>query len=388
MSQPIRILQVVIEMAPTGGGVEVWLMQVLRQIDRDEFAIDFLVHTPEPKGFDDEIRSLGSRVLPCIRPLYLWKYPFEFRRVVRANGPYDVVHCHTLFSGLVTRVASWCGVPVRVAHSHSDVGGFAVDGDSLRGPVVRYTNRWARTHATHRLACSRRAGQALFGAGVDWRVLHYGIDLAPFESPLDRAAVRAELGLPAEAFVVGHVGRFQEQKNHRFVVEIAAQLAKREPAFRLLLVGDGQLRPAVERQVAEAGLGEHVRFLGVRRDVPRLLRGAMDVFLLPSFYEGLPLVGIEAQAAGLPCVLSDTITDELDVGAGLLCRRALAQPAAEWAEAVLAARSVTTRTSRAAARDAVQRSPFNLQNTVRQLEDFYRGCEARARVPLGTVRAP
>src|SRR5262249_24533295 len=121
-------------------------------------------------------------------------------------------------------------------------------------------------------------------------------------------------------------------------------------------------------------LGEHVRFLGVRGDVPRLLRGAMDVFLLPSRYEGLPLAGIEAQAAGLPCILSNTITEELDVGAGLVHRLPLSPPAADWAEAVSAARHSQPRISPAAALAAVKGSPFNLHNAVRQLEDFYRGC--------------
>jgi glycosyltransferase involved in cell wall biosynthesis len=359
-------------MAPTGGGVEVWLMHMLRHIDREQFRMDFLVHTPQPKAFDDEIRALGSRVIPCVRPLHLYRYPFAFRRAVAANGPYDVLHCHVLFSGLVMRLARSRGVPVRVAHSHSDAGGFGVDGEFFRGRFITWTNRWARHDATHGLACSRRAAAALFGpdhaADPRFRLFYYGVDLTPFEAAVDSARLRAELGIPPGVLVIGHVGRFQEQKNHTFLIDVAAAVARRQET-RLLLVGDGPLRPAVERMVADLGLGDRVVFAGVRRDVARLMRGVMDVFVLPSHYEGLPLVGIEAQAAGLPLVLSDTITDEVDVIPELIQRRSLKEQPEAWAGAVLAAQP-----RRADALARMRQSPFDLGRAVRNLEEFYRAC--------------
>lgn len=373
---PMRILQVVSEMGPTGGGVEVWLLQILRQIDRREFRMDFLVHTPQPKAFDEEVRSLGSRVLSCIRPLYLWRYPFEFRRIVRENGPYEVIHSHTLFGGLVMRLAKGCGVPVRVAHSHSDVDGFRVDGDPFRGPFVRFTNRWARTCATHRLGCSRRAVTAMFGDANAGQVLYYGINLAPFRTPVDSRLVRDELDLPRDAFVVGHVGRFQPQKNHEFLIEIAEELIRRQPRTRLILVGDGPLRPEIEGKVRQLGLADRVHFLGVRRDVPRLLLGAMDTFVLPSHYEGLPLVGIEAQAAGLPCVLSDTITEELDIVPNLVRRASPARPASAWADLILR-RETAPIPSRAQALAQLEQSPFDIRNAVSKLQEFYSACRER-----------
>jgi glycosyltransferase involved in cell wall biosynthesis len=144
--------------------------------------------------------------------------------------------------------------------------------------------------------------------------------------------------------------------------------------MRLLLVGDGPLRKAVERKVAELSLGNRVLFTGVRRDVARLMRGAMDLFVLTSHYEGLPLVGIEAQAAGLPLVLSDTITDEVDVVPELIQRRSLAQPPEAWAEAVLASQPQRAAVAPAAALARLRRSPFDLGRAVRNLEEFYRAC--------------
>lgn len=374
MSRPVRILQVVSEMGPTGGGVEVWLMQVLRHLDREQFQMDFLVHTPLPKAFDDEVRALGGRVLPCVRPLYLWKYPFAFRRVLRKYGPYDVVHSHVLFGGLVMRLARLFGVPARIAHSHSDVDGFRVDGDPLRGPFVRYTTRWARRDATRRLACSRRAGVAMFGDDACWDVLHYGIDLAPFETAVDRAAVRAEFGILSDELVLGHIGRFQEQKNHFFVLDVFRELVRRDARARLVLVGDGPLRLAVKERVHRLNLADRIHFLGVRDDVPRLMRVVLDVFVLPSRYEGLPLVGIEAQAAGLPCVLSDTITKELDVVPGLVTRLPITKPAAIWADAVRAAQNTRQVISPRDALAAVRGSSFDMRAAIDRLEQVYRDC--------------
>ncbi|MCS6851722.1 MAG: glycosyltransferase [Gemmataceae bacterium] len=384
--RPIRIVHVVTELGPAGGGVASWLRQVLRSIDRGRFHFDFLVHGASPAPEEDEVRALGSRVWRCPRPLYLWKYPWALVRTLRRAGPYDIIHSHVLFSGLVLRLARLAGVPIRIAHSHSDVGGFRVDGDPIRGPVIGWMNRWLARDATLRLACSRRAAAALFGRlpGPTPRLVYYGIDLTPFAASVDRVAIRAELGLPADAFVVGHVGRFQPQKNHEFLIEIAAALREREPRARLLLVGDGPLRPAMERRVRDRGLGAAVVFAGARSDVPRLMLGAMDVFVLPSHYEGLPLVGIEAQAAGLPCVLSDVITEELDVVPGLIGRMALGRPAADWAQAILGRRRERSSEAAREALERVRSSAFNMEQGVRLLEAIYEEVGSRRGVGSGS----
>jgi glycosyltransferase involved in cell wall biosynthesis len=235
--------------------------------------------------------------------------------------------------------------------------------------------RWIARHASAGLATSRQAASALFGAAWEtdprWRLLYCGIDLEPFRASADRVGVRAELGIPAGAFVVGHVGRFYEQKNHAFLVDIAAEIAKREPNMRLLLLGDGPLRSVIEQRVADMGMTDKVIFTGGRSDVPRLMLGAMDVFVFPSFYEGLGLAGVEAQAAGLPIVLSDVVPKEMDVVRPLIRRLSLSQSASVWAEATMAVRSVTNRGNRVDALTLLEQSPLDIRPSVMDLVDLY-----------------
>jgi glycosyltransferase involved in cell wall biosynthesis len=238
--------------------------------------------------------------------------------------------------------------------------------------------RWVAQHATVGLAASRLAATDLFGpiweADPRWQILHYGIDLTPFRNPVDPVAGRAELNIPAEVFVIGHVGRFAEQKNHAFLVDILIEVAKREPQTRLLLVGDGSLRPAIEQKVAQADLTDRVVFAGLRADVARLMQGVMDVFMLPSFYEGLPLVGIEAQAAGLPVILSDAITEEVDRVRPLVQRLSLSQPASVWAEVILAVRDAAPAITQQEALTVIEKSSFNIQTSVESLAEVYLVC--------------
>jgi glycosyltransferase involved in cell wall biosynthesis len=179
------------------------------------------------------------------------------------------------------------------------------------------------------------------------------------------------LCIPTNSFVVGHVGRIEEPKNHLFLVEIAAEIAKREPAMRLLLVGDGSLRLNVQRKAAQLGLTDRVIFAGSRSDVPRLILGAMDVFVFPSLYEGLPLALLEAQAVNLPCIFSDFITNEVEVVKPLIQRMSLSQSASVWAEAVLTARDTMNAIAHSDALALVANSPFNIKNSVKALEDIY-----------------
>ena len=375
IERPLRILHV--NSALSLGGIETWLVHVLRHIDRERFRMDFLVHTDQPCAHDEQVRGLGSSIVPCLdpstRPL---AYARNFKRILRERGPYDIVHSDIHhFSGYVLRLAHQAGVPVRIAHSHTDTS--PVDGKAgmSRLPYLHLMKRWIDRHATVGLAASRQAASALFGAAWEadprWRLLYYGIDLEPFRASVDRVGVRAELGIPAGAFVVGHAGRFYEQKNHAFLVDIAAEIAKREPNMRLLLLGDGPLRSVIEHRVADMGMTDKVIFTGGRSDVTRLMLGAMDVFVLPSFYEGLPLAGIEAQAAGLPIVLSDIVTKEMDVVRPLVRRLSLSQSASIWAEATMAGRSVTNGGNRPDALTLLEQSHLNIRQSVMELEDVY-----------------
>jgi len=375
-NKPIRILQVVGGM--NRGGVETWLMHVLRHIDRKKFQMDFLVHTTHPCAYDDEIRALGSKVIPCLYPRQPWIYARNFKRILRDYGPYDVVHSHVHhYSGYILRLAHKAGVPIRIAHSHNDTSSLQAKARFSRRMYLALTKRWIYRNATRGLACSQLAAIALFGNAwrIDprWKILYYGVDFNLFKLRIDKSAVRAEFGIPDDAFVIGQVGRFAEQKNHCFLIDIAVEIARREPKMCLLLVGDGPLRPIIEHKAAKMGLTERVVFAGLRSDVPSLMLGAMDVFLLPSLYEGLPVVGIEAQAAGLPFILSDVITKEVDVVKPLVRRLSLEQPASAWAEAILAARDSPQAITQSDALAIIEQRPFNIQRSIKELENIYSG---------------
>jgi glycosyltransferase involved in cell wall biosynthesis len=370
----IRILHVLGGM--NRGGIETWLMHVLRHIDRDRLQMDFLVHTTQPCAYDDEIRNLGSKIIPCLYPSNPWLYAQNFKRILRQYGPYHIIHSHVLhYSGYVLRLAREAGIPIRIAHSHKDSSPFEVNAKLHRRLYLRLMKAWIARHATLGLGCSKVAAADLFGP--NWkthpqrRLLYYGIDMSPFQRPVDVVEVRKELGIPANAFVVGHVGRFHEHKNHAFLLKIFAEITSKETQACLLLLGEGTLRLKIEQQVMHAGLSDRVIFARARSDIPRIMMGAMDVFLLPSLCEGLPMVSIEAQAAGLPLVLSDLITDELEKIKSLVTKISLSQPAKIWANAVLTARKIKGKTTQAACLAILENSEFNIHQSAKTLAEYY-----------------
>lgn len=372
--KPIRILHVLGKMERAG--VETWLMHVLRMIDRDRYQMDFLVHLAEPGEYDDEIRMLGSAVIVCPYTREPLTYARNFSRIMREHGPYEVVHSHVhQYSGLVLRLAKRAGVPIRIAHSHLDASGFEAQASLPRRTYLRLMGRWIDRYTTDGLAASGQAARDLFGPAWEadrrYQRLFCGIALDPFTQPVRAAEVRAEFSLPHDAFVVGHVGRFREQKNHPFLLEIAAETVRRAPNVRFLLIGEGESRLEIMERAARMGLGEQIIFAGSRADVPRLMLGAMDAFLLPSLYEGLPLVLMEAQAAGLPCLFTDTIACEADIVPPLIHRCSLAAPPHAWAEALLAMRASGPPISRVEAFAVAEATPFNIHTSWKLLERVY-----------------
>jgi glycosyltransferase involved in cell wall biosynthesis len=374
--KPVRILHVVGGM--NRGGVETWLMHVLRNIDRDKYKMDFMVHTTEPCAYDDEIRALGSKIIPCPNPRRPLAYARQFRDLYKEHGPYDVVHSHVHhFSGFVLWLAKREQVPVRIAHSHNDTLSSESAASAQRRSYLSLTEYLVRRNASKGLACSKKAARALYGAewksDARWRLLLYGIDLHPFKEPTEPATLRASLGLPEQAYVIGHVGRFVHQKNHPFLLDIFAEVVRHEPCAHLFLVGLGPLAEGTKRRAEALGIMDKVTFAGSRSNVPQLMMGAMDVFAFPSHYEGLGLVLIEAQAAGLPCVFSDVVPEEADVVQPLVHRLSLSDPATKWAEAILKLRHQPRAISRQDALKIVENSPFNIDRSVRALEAIYDG---------------
>lgn len=368
----IRILHVVGGM--NRGGIETWLMHILRHIDIQQFQMDFLVHTEQTCAYDNEIRALGSKIISCVGTSKPWLYAQNFKRILRENDPYQIVHSHVHhFSGYILYLAYQAGVPICIAHSHVDSSALEANRAWLRRLYLVFTKYLIARHASVGLGCSHVANADLFGlnwrSDPRWQLLYYGINLAPFQKRIDPGKIRSELNIPVDAFVIGHVGRFEPQKNHRFLLEIFALIAKQEQQAYLLLVGEGVLRPSIDKQVREMGLADRVIFAGSRPDVPELMQGAMDVFLFPSQYEGLPLVLLEAQAAGLPCLISDVITQEVEVVKLLIKRLSLSHSVSQWAIELWGLRNVVSDQTNAL--ELLATSPFTIETSLKKLENLY-----------------
>ncbi len=381
--RPIRVLHVLNALNP--GGVQSGLLQTFPFLDRERFRIDLMTGSPHPdRRFQAAFERIGVHAVHARyreRPLSFFG---DFARLLRERGPFDVVHSHMRhYSGVVMRWAALCGVPHRIAHAHNDLSVWIAEAGLRERVEFALARRWVRRHATAWLAVSREAGRSLFGADCErdprWCLAPSGIDLEPFEPTWDRAAVRADLDIDDAALVVGHVGRFHPQKNHRFLIEVFAEVRRRAPKARLVLVGEGEAESEARRRADELGVADAVSFLGVRYDVPRLMQGAFDVFVLPSRFEGLPRTVIEAQACALPCVISNGVTREADALPALVTRLGLGDPPDRWAREVIAAAARPRPIERCAALAEIRRMPLEAHQIAATLERIYSACEgARA----------
>ena len=361
------------------GGAETWMMNVLRHIDRQRYRCDFMVHRRAPGEFDEEIRALGStiHVVDTVRSPV--RYGRDVIRLLGA-GRYHIAHSHvSLFSGYVMTLARAARVPGRIAHSHT---GGPNDDDSLARRAYRRAMRAAIRHnATIGVGCSALACANLFG--TDWQNhgerfarLPYGYDFDRFAivGPDTRADARQELGLTAGQLVIGHVGRFSRPKNHNFMIELmrASRAAGRDDRF--VFVGAGELQADFQAKVVAHGLAETCIQTGQRSDIPRLM-SSFDVLILPSLWEGLPVTILEAQAAGVPCVMSDRVSTEVIVLDDAVRALPLDDPRA-WLAAIDALAARTTPTP-AEALARMRASDFAIDVHIQRVQALYERAAGR-----------
>ena len=336
-----RVLHIVGRM--DRAGAETMLMNYYRSIDRNRLQFDFLVYTDEVCDYDAEIESLGGRVIRLGGSASWFARTAAIIRILR-SGSWSAIHSHTNFSSIFPLFAARVArVPVRVAHAHGTAIETASAGKAAYQAVAPSL---IRVLATRKVACGKEAARLLYSADEEVLILPNSVDVPAFT--LDREAmsnkVRAELGIASGTRILLQVARLDPVKNPLFLVEVAAKLRAIGQDFVMLLVGRGDMEPAIKEAVGRHGLGEHVRLLGVRTDIPQLLNAA-DAFLLPSYFEGLPVVLVEAQAAGVPCYVSDRVSAEADLGVGLMSFHSIpdaldsavaAHHVAAWADALFA----------------------------------------------------
>ena len=343
------------------GGLETMLMNYYRNIDRDKVQFDFLTHRDERWDYDDEIESLGGKIyhLPKLNP-FSKNYLNALDKFFNEHKEYQIVHCHQdCLSGVVLKVAKKNGVKFTIAHSHN-----ANQDKNLKYLIKLFEKRKIPKYADKLFACGNEAGRWMFNTD-NFEVLNNAIDTDLYTYNAEKASkVKKEFGIENK-FVVGHVGRFNPQKNHEFLIDVFNEIQKIKEDSVLMLVGDGDLRQEIEKKVQDLGLSEKVIFTGIRSDVNDLMQG-MDVFLFPSLYEGLGIVLIEAQAAGLKCIISDTIPKDGIITDDVLSL-SLNQSPVIWANEVLKYKGY----KRSNNKELIEKADYDIKNNAKKLEQFY-----------------
>lgn len=301
--RPIRILHVVTYMGI--GGLETMLMNYYRYIDRSKIQFDFLVHRQERWEYDDEIESLGGRIYR-IRKLnpFSYLYKKQLKDFFTNHPEYKIIHVHQdCLSSIILKQAKKCGIPCRIAHSHS-----SNQDKNFKYIIKLYYRQLIPRYATELMACSQEAGEWMF-QNNRFSVMNNSINVKQYTyNRKTRERIRKSLNIWNDEIVVGHVGRLENPKNHTFLLDIFHVICKKLHS-KLIIVGDGSMKDQIERKIKTLGIQDSVIMTGIRTDIADLLQ-AMDVFVFPSLYEGLPLTLIEAQASGLPCVISDKVPIE------------------------------------------------------------------------------
>ena len=370
----IRIAQILGKM--NGGGVEQMAMNYYRAIDREKVQFDFYIFKGSIKVPVEEIKALGGRifVLPTL------KHPFRYMKVLQklfAENSYDIVHCHLgTLSGFALRAAKKAGVRVRILHNLSTSGG----GEWLRNLAKSLLKPFAKRYATEYLACSELAARWMYGAVPVCslneaappvrvaRLTRNAVDTEKFSFDVEkRRALREELKISPETLVFGHIGRFCPQKNQRFLVDVFKEIVAQHEDSLLIMDGNGKDRVHIQACVMAARLTDKVIFTDHRYE-PHRLYSAFDCFLLPSNYEGLPVVGVEAQTAGLYCLFSDKVTSETKLTDSVQFL-SLKTPPEDWACAAICCAEL--RNEKGA--EQVAKMGYDIKTAAAELERYYLG---------------
>lgn len=367
---PIRVLQ--IGMTKNIGGLETYLMQQFDYLDKTKVTYDFVNITSEDEiVFKDKILQAGSHIYGVrsrhSNPIHHYWQWIKLLHNIAGEYKAIVLNSNSITYVFPIFIARFFGIPMRIMHSHNS--GFEQKIGLIKKILIAINRQLLKWGASDYFACSQLAGRWMFGKDAAFKVIPNAIecDKFRFDSSI-RNNMRKELQIDGK-FVIGHVGRFTYQKNHTFLIEIFREIHKMNSRAVLLLIGDAvndtSYYESAKKQIAQDGLTECVKFLGIRNDVPDLMK-AMDCFLLPSKFEGLPVVGIEAQAAGLPCFFSDTITREVGITdlAGFI---SLDKSALHWARIINQKKHI----NRDLAAKKVANAGYDISDVVKKMQQYY-----------------
>lgn len=366
-----RILQIAASLRI--GGAEKVARDIGLALDPTEYEVHYIVFGDEVGAYEKDVIEHGCKVLHWPSPAASYpQYLRALRELMRENR-YDAVHAHTMFNiGWAMLAAKQCGVPIRISHAHSALSNGSNMKQALYEAVMR---QMILQNATHLVACGNAAGIRLYGetAYRDRGIcILNGIDTAAFSYSTEaRLRIREELGLK-DSFVIGHVGHLMEVKNQSFLIRLMPDILRRKPSARLLLLGEGEDRPLLEKLIRDLNLEERVTMTGNIRNVPDYL-SAMDVFAFPSLYEGMPLSIVEVQANGLPCVLSTEVPKDVYL-TDLIKPLPLDKPE-QWVEAI----SEAARGKSSGYTKVLFQKGMDLQSSMNKFLNLYKGIAVNLR---------
>lgn len=362
----IRVLHSVSNM--DRAGIETMLMNYYRHMDRDKIQFDFLANKSKKGAYDEEIKNMGGRVYvtPGFNPIKSIEYRDFMMKLFREHPEYKIVHAHNGALGYwPLKYAAKSGVSVRIAHSHNTRINF-----DMKWLIKSYCKKRLKKIANIYWGCGKEAVEFYFGEKAKkegYKIINNAIEVERFLfNEEKRNEIRKTYGLDNK-IVIGHVGRFMLQKNHKFLIKIFKGIHDKNENTVLMLIGEGELEQEVKDLVVELKLQDSVIFMGSIPNVNEMYQ-AMDAFILPSLYEGLPVVGIEAQAAGLPCYFSSTVTDETAI-TKLVRFISLDDSTDKWADIML--EGISKNLKRKSMYDEITDAGYNIQIEAKKLQDMY-----------------
>lgn len=365
----IRVLQVFASLDM--GGAECRMMDVYRSIDREQIQFDFVTLQQEEQFFENEIESLGGKVIKLQSPREIGiKNHIQALRKCMREGNYQAVHAHTSYHcGIVMYAAKKEGIPVRITHARTNG---SIQKSFKTKAYISFGRRLINRYSTKKLAISEESGKFVFG-NDSFEVVPNSIDLGIYQqvAQSDINKQKIELNIKENEVVIGHVGRFDRFKNQRFVIDVFAEYLKENPNAKLVLTGDGDLKSELGKYAIQLNISDRIIFTGVRNDIP-VLMNVFDVLLFPSIIEGLGGVVLEAQAAGTPAVISENVPKTVDVGLGLITRCSLETDKSVWIKNIQDCFAIHS-PDYSVIKKCFDQTGYSLDASVKRYIDIYKG---------------
>ena len=359
----IRVLHIIGKM--DRAGAETMLMNLYRNIDRSEIQFDFVTFTDEVGDYDAEITKLGGKIIPILASNPIERM-LKLQNFLKQNPEYKIVHAHMLLSNAFHLLAAKGeGVKHRISHSHSTSNGKS-------GTVNKIYEKWAlitnRYIATYKIACGKLAAQYLFGTTKEVMILPNAVDIDSMIDVASNSIDYIEKNFEKKGLKIVQVGRLNEVKNHQFSLQVAEELKKRNIDFTIYFIGQGPLEFELKQQASNKLLQNRVKFLGVRSDVTELMASA-DFMIMPSLHEGFPVVLVESQVIGLTAIVSDQVSDEVDLNLGLVKFLSL-NSVKDWVNHLLISKKLDKNDKFIV--DSLKLQGFDAITNAKKLSEFYK----------------